>query len=59
MHSLTDKIKGKRLVKRKGLLKRHDAHGANNIPFSDETLVEEASNAQIDRTISANAHAIP
>ena len=45
VHFLTDKIKGKRLVKSKDLLKRHAIHGMNNILFSDEKLftIEEAS----------------
>ena len=61
VHFLTDKIKGKRLVKSKGLLKRHAIHGMNNILFSDEKLftIEEASNAQNDRIISSSAHSIP
>ena len=61
VHFLTDNIKGKRLVKSKGLSKRHAIHGMNNILFSDEKLftIEEASNAQNDRIISSNAHSIP
>ena len=61
VHFLTEKIKRKRLVKSKGLLKRHAVHGINNILFSDEKLftIEEASNAQNDRIIASSARAIP
>ena len=61
VHFLTEKIKGKRLVKSKGLLKRHAVHGINKILFSDEKLftIEEASNAQNDRIIASSARAIP
>ncbi|KAI6660137.1 Transposase [Oopsacas minuta] len=61
VHFLSSKIMGKRLVRSKGLLKRHAVYGINNILFSDEKLftIEEANNAQNDRIIATSSQAIP
>ncbi|KAI6655696.1 hypothetical protein LOD99_1836 [Oopsacas minuta] len=61
VHFLSSKIMGKRLVRSKGLLKRHTVYGINNILLSDEKLftVEEANNAQNDRIIATSSQAIP
>ncbi|KAI6655320.1 hypothetical protein LOD99_2155 [Oopsacas minuta] len=52
---------GKRLVRNKGLLKRHAVYGVNNILFSDKKIftIEEANNPQNDRIIVTRSQAIP